>query len=598
MPVEKKIPINYTSRDFETIRQSLVEHARRYYPNTYKDFNEASFGSLMIDTVSYVGDVLSFYLDYQANESFLSTASEYKNILRLMNSMGYKFNKAPSSHGICQFFVLVPAKTLDGGPDMNYAPVLRTGTKVSTRGGIQFTLNEDIDFSNSNNDIIVARIDEDNGNPTYYAIKAEGQVISGEILNHVESVSTFEKFKKVTLPGENISEVLSIVDASGNKYYEVENLSQNIIFKKLINENYSQDNVPSVLKSVPAPRRYIVEQSDDDTIITFGGGSSTSVATGSVTDPSMVALKMHGRDYVSDNTFDPSVLISDEKMGIGPANTTLVITYRQNTADNVNAGSNAVNEVSDINIEFKDPINLDGNIRNFVINSIEVTNEDPIVGDVSLPSIEELKTRIGEVYSTQKRAVTKQDYKSMTYAMPASLGAIKRCSVMRDRNSLERDLNLYILSEDSVGNLTPDNITIKNNLKTWLNQSRMINDVVNIRDAKIVNFGIEYVIRPMPEINGFDAVRLANIALRELYYINFEIGEPIIVSEIFKTLKSVEQVLDVVKIDIVTKVGGLYSGELFDIKKNKSRDGRMIRIPETHIFEIKYPNIDIVGTAI
>ena len=388
MPLEKKIPINYTSRDFETIRESLVQHAKRYYPNTYKDFNEASFGSLMIDTVSYVGDVLSFYLDYQANESFLNTASEYKNVLSLMNSMGYKFNKAPSSHGICQFFVLVPAKALDGGPDMNYAPVLRTGTKVATRGGIQFTLNEDVDFSNANNDVIVARINEDNGNPTYYAVKAEGQVISGENLNHIENITEFEKFKKITLPGENISEVISVVDSSGNTYYEVENLSQNIVFKKLINENYSLDNVPSVLKAVPAPRRYIVEQSDDDTIVTFGGGSSTSVATGSVTDPSMVALKMHGKDYVSDNTFDPSVLISDEKMGIGPANTTLVITYRQNTADNVNAGSNTIVEVSDVDIEFKDPINLDRAVTNFVVNSIEVTNEDPILGDVSLPTLE------------------------------------------------------------------------------------------------------------------------------------------------------------------------------------------------------------------
>ena len=598
MPLEKKIPINYTSRDFETIRESLVQHAKRYYPNTYKDFNEASFGSLMIDTVSYVGDVLSFYLDYQANESFLNTASEYKNVLSLMNSMGYKFNKAPSSHGICQFFVLVPAKALDGGPDMNYAPVLRTGTKVATRGGIQFTLNEDVDFSNANNDVIVARINEDNGNPTYYAVKAEGQVISGENLNHIENITEFEKFKKITLPGENISEVISVVDSSGNTYYEVENLSQNIVFKKLINENYSLDNVPSVLKAVPAPRRYIVEQSDDDTIVTFGGGSSTSVATGSVTDPSMGALKMHGKDYVSDNTFDPSVLISDEKMGIGPANTTLVITYRQNTADNVNAGSNTIVEVSDVDIEFKDPINLDRAVTNFVVNSIEVTNEDPILGDVSLPTLEELKLRVGEVYSTQKRAVTKQDYKAMTYAMPPSFGAIKRCSVIRDRNSIERDLDLYILSEDTIGNLTPANITIKNNLKTWLNQSRMINDVVNIRDAKIVNFGVEYTVRPIPEANGFDVVRLANIAIRELYVVKFEIGEPIIISEIFKALKSVPQVLDVVKIDLVTKIGGLYSSEEFDVKRNRSRDGRIVRIPETHIFELKYPEIDVVGTVI
>jgi hypothetical protein len=63
----KKItPIRYTDRDFESIKESLVQHAKRYYPDTFQDFSENSFGSLMIDTVSYVGDILSFYLDYQA----------------------------------------------------------------------------------------------------------------------------------------------------------------------------------------------------------------------------------------------------------------------------------------------------------------------------------------------------------------------------------------------------------------------------------------------------------------------------------------------------------------------------------------------------
>ena len=60
---KKNVPIDYTSREFETIRDDLVNYARRYYPNTYQDFNEAGFGSLMLDTVAYVGDLLSFYLE-------------------------------------------------------------------------------------------------------------------------------------------------------------------------------------------------------------------------------------------------------------------------------------------------------------------------------------------------------------------------------------------------------------------------------------------------------------------------------------------------------------------------------------------------------
>ena len=80
---KKNFPIRYTSRDYNSIKDDLIEYVQRYYSDTFKDFNEASFGALMLDTVSYVGDILSFYLDYQANECFIDTASEYNNVLRL-----------------------------------------------------------------------------------------------------------------------------------------------------------------------------------------------------------------------------------------------------------------------------------------------------------------------------------------------------------------------------------------------------------------------------------------------------------------------------------------------------------------------------------
>ena len=60
---KKKIPISYTARDFNSIKENLVDHARRYYPDTYRDFSEASFGSLLLDSVAYIGDVLSYYID-------------------------------------------------------------------------------------------------------------------------------------------------------------------------------------------------------------------------------------------------------------------------------------------------------------------------------------------------------------------------------------------------------------------------------------------------------------------------------------------------------------------------------------------------------
>ena len=75
--------IKYANRDFDSVKKELIEQAKIYYPDTYKDFNEASFGSMMLDSVAYVADQLSFYLDYQANESFIDTAIEYNNVVRL-----------------------------------------------------------------------------------------------------------------------------------------------------------------------------------------------------------------------------------------------------------------------------------------------------------------------------------------------------------------------------------------------------------------------------------------------------------------------------------------------------------------------------------
>ncbi|HAI40233.1 MAG TPA: hypothetical protein DCM40_20145, partial [Maribacter sp.] len=434
---KKLVPIRYTNRDFSSIRESLTEHARRYYPNTFKDFNEASFGALMIDTVSYIGDVLSFYLDYQANESFLQTAAEYQNVLKLSRTLGFKFNKSPSSYGICQFFALVPVVASTGAPDMRYAPLLKAGSRVATNSDISFTLIEDVSFENTENEIVVAKVDEQTGAPLYYAIKSEGQVVSGELLEHTAPVGDFRRFLSVSVPGTNVSDIISVTDAEGHEYFEVEHLSQDTVFKPVANGNATNDSVANLLKAVSVPRRYTVEHLDDRTDLQFGFGSETEMVSGSIADPSNVVLKRHAKEFISDTSFDPSKLTSTDKFGIAPANTTLSIVYRSNTSDNVNAGANQVVRVLDADVEFNNVTTLDDSIRDYVIRSIEVTNDEPILGDVSLPSVDELKTRAMGNFATQNRAVTKQDYISATYAMPGKFGAIKRCTIFKDEDSFK-----------------------------------------------------------------------------------------------------------------------------------------------------------------
>jgi len=598
MPDDKIVPIKYTNRDFSSIRRDLLEHAKRYYPDTYKDFNEASFGSFMVDTVAYVGDMLSFYLDYQANETFLETAAEYKNILKLSRTMGFKFNKSPSSYGVVQIFLLIPSSTSTGEPDMRYAATLKEGTRFSSDQGGTFTLIEDVDFSNTENKIIVARVNETTGAPTYYAIKSEGQVVSGELLEDFRTVGQFKRFLRVDLPGENIADVVSVFDSDGHEYIQVEHLSQDVVLKPIPNTNSTNDGVPNLIKKVSVPRRFVVEHDDDTTYIQFGYGSDSELLSGSIADPSDVVLKRHGRNYISDTTLDPTSLGSTDKFGVAPSSTTLRIIYRSNTEDNVNASSNSITKVVEPIIEFKNLTLLSDATREFVLSSLEVTNEKPILGDISLPSAEEIKIRALNVFSAQNRAVTRQDYESLIYAMPAKFGAIKRCCVRKDLDSFKRNLNIHLLSENREGHLIKTNSTIKNNLKSWLDGVRMINDTIDILDGYIVNIGIEYDIVTNPKSNKYATLRQASKALENEFKVHKELGEPLYISDFWSVLKNVEGVLDVKDVRITNKVGAPYSDTVCNIKEKTSLDGRVIIPPSTYVFELKYPNIDIKGNIL
>ena len=196
---KKLQPIDYTSRDFDSIRRDLENYAKRYYPNSYKDFNEASFGSLMLDTVSYIGDILSFYLDYQANESFLDTAVEYNNVIKLARQLGFKVDRSFSSFGLLTFYIKVPANTASTGPDLNYAPTLRAGSQMASTGGGLYTTLQDINFSTSTNQVVVGQVDSSTGQPTSYVIRAQGMAVSGRVAYQTVRLGNFERFRKVKL---------------------------------------------------------------------------------------------------------------------------------------------------------------------------------------------------------------------------------------------------------------------------------------------------------------------------------------------------------------------------------------------------------------
>jgi hypothetical protein len=598
LSAKKNYPlIKYTSRDFNTIKEDLVDYAKRYYPNTFQDFSEAGFGSLMLDTVSYVGDILSFYLDYSVNETFIDTAIEYDNVLKLGRQMGFKFKGTPISQGQASFYIVVPANAAGNAPDSSYIPTLKKGSSFSSANGVTFTLNEDIAFADPSNEVVVATANTTTGVPTGYAIKASGQVISGELLRETVTVGEYKKFRRIELDGDNVSEIVSITDAEGNDYYEVDYLSQDVIYKSVLNRDTNKNKTTAALRPFIVPRRFTAERIRDRMIIQFGYGSDRTERTDPLVDPSKVVLDVHGKDYFTDVSFDPSNLLETDKFGIVPSNTTLTIIYRSNTTGDVNVAANALINVDAPNIEFEDPTSLNLDSIQDVISSLEVNNEEPIVGDTSLPTVEELKQRIYNVYASQNRAVTALDYKSLCYSMPPRFGSIKRVNVIKDPGSFRRNLNAYVISEDEDGKLIQSNTTIKNNLKQWLNQGRMINDTVDILDAKIINIGIDIEIVTALGSNSYDVLNNVVLEVSAIYSKTFDIGEPLYISDIYSIANKVDGVVDTISVRIYQKDGTGYSSDInFNVNDNLSSDGRYIIVPENAILEIKNPDIDIKGS--
>ena len=593
---DKKL-IKYTNRDFNTIKQGLVDYARRYYPDIYKDFSEASFGSLMLDTVAYTGDILSFYLDYQTNETFLDTAVEYDNVLRLGEQVGYKLPLRSNSFGTLTIYVLAPVATAGTTPDTDYLPILAKGSKFTSTGGQIFTLLDHVDFANPDNEIVVATANTDTGIPTAYAVKAYGRVISGEVTEEIINVGDFARFLTVSLSDPNITEIVSVTDSEGHEYFEVDYLSQDTIFRSVVNKDpTTRRYVPNIMVTTSAPRRFVTFNRNGVIFLKFGYGSDSALKTDNVTHPSNVVLKMHGRDYDTDRGFDPSKLLETDKFGIAPADTTLTVAYRTNTVDNVNVASRGLTGVSNPLFIFPSSATVSSR-KSFVRESLEVVNEGPITGDVSQPTISELKQRVNDVFASQNRAVTADDYEALVYRMPTKFGEIKRAKIVRDHDSFKRNLNLYLVSEDASGNFVETSQVLKNNVKTWLNQYRMLNDTVDVVDPKIINIKINFVAVIDYETDKTEALNVAITEIQEMFSEKMDIGQPIYITKIYDKLNNLEEIVDVTNVKITTQTGGLYSGITLNLDQYISADGRILYAPENIVYELKYPNLDIIGTV-
>ncbi len=233
-----------------------------------------------------------------------------------------------------------------------------------------------------------------------------------------------------------------------------------------------------------------------------------------------------------------------------------------------------------------------------VRRSLECANDEAISEDTSLPSAEEIRYRAYGAYAAQGRNVTRNDYEAYCYRMPPSLGSIKRANIVNDPGGTNRRLALYVISQNAAGSLMTTKTVVKNNLKTWLLKNKMLNDGIDIYDAKIINIGFSYEAVIDPNLSSMSVLADVDRRLRNLFIDKQNVGEPIYINSIYNTINKTIGVVDCVKVNMEVKKGATYSPISVDILDLLNDKGTIVTCPKNCILEIKFLDTDIQGAAV
>ncbi len=586
---------NFANVTFDEIKERLVNRAKIYYPDTYKDFNESSFGSMMIDLISLVGEQLNFYTQFVANENYISSTRTVQGMTAAANREGIQISNNYTSVGTVNFYARIPADSIMSGPDKSYQFTLLRGAIVANDSGGVFTVSEDVIVDTNTDNIIGTEYTDDGSRITYYVYEIEVPVVSGEERTFTADIGTYRKFLKLEVKDDTVSSILSVVDSNGNEFFEVPNLSHDVVYKEVLDRKNNDPNTPSRLVPTPAPRRFEVRFEGDRTFLVFGFGSESTLKVKGVANPSDLALDRSGRSYVSDTAFDPSKLLSSNKFGVSPQNTTLTIVYRSNTSENSNAAANTIKNVVSAELLFNSEETLDKAKLSHIRSSMACTNLEAINGSLTFNSTQEIAETIRSARGSRGRAVTLQDYTAMCYTMPSKFGSVYRVSILKDDNDLKRNLNLFAISQSKDGFLQAPSKVLKENLKRWLNVGRMVSDTIDIFPATILNLGIYFDAVLSNRVNKATALsEIRSNLFSELKLSTPQIGQYFSVGEIEKILNNMPMISRVNNVKILLKTGQNYSDTRFSVSTNVSHDGSLIYVPSNFIWEVKYEE-DITG---
>jgi hypothetical protein len=609
--------IKYINRDFGNLRQNLINYSKTYFPTTYNDFTESSPGMMFMELSAYVGDVLSFYQDNQFQETFLQYAREAKNLYDLAYMMGYK----PKTTGVAlvdiDFYQTVPASGSGANivPDYNYALLISENSQVTTPSGVKFLVEDPVDFdtSSSLDPTTVSIYEQDGTNINSFLLKKTRKAISAAINETTFSFSSPQEFATRSITANNIIGILDIVDSDGNVWYEVPYLGQEMVYDSIKNTNTNDPNFssqegdsPYLLKLKQVSRRFATRFQSPTTLqIQFGAGTSSDTNEEVTPNADNVGLGLPFEKDKLTAAYSPQNFIFTDTYGIAPSNTTLTVRYLTGGGATANVSAGSLTTLTDSTVEFQ-VAGLVSNLADDTFNSLQVTNPLAASGGSDGDTNEEIRQNAISNFSTQLRSVTQDDYLVRSLAMPPKYGVVSKAYIEQTKlntllpGEIPSTLSLYILSANAENNLTLAGSALKQNLQTYLSQYRVIGDSINIKDAFIVNIGVDFEITVRPNFNSNEVLRKCLTELKAYFNIDkWQINEPIQISELFLLLDKIQGVQTVKNVFITNKVGESlgYSKYAYDIP-GATLNGVIYPSIDPMIFEVKYPNSDIKGKTV
>ena len=627
--------VKYLNKDFASFRTDLMEFAKTYYPSTYNDFNESDPGMMFIEMAAYVGDVLSFYIDEQFKETLLAYSEEKKTIYEIAQGYGYKPRLASPASVTLDVFQTVPSTEVSNNnfiPNESYALTIPAGMTVTSPNGTVFRTVDDCIFRDSGSlsprqqDIFEV---DNNNKPSKYLLKKSVKAVSGTVATEKIVFASAERYKRIVLANSPVLEIISVADNDGNSWYQVPFIAQDTVYAETENNarnspdmSSSSNQAPYLLKLLKTAKRFTTFiRTDGRTELRFGSGTEVSSDEEIIPNPSNVGSSLPGTPSFLDTAFDPANFLKTDSYGQVPSNTTLTIKYSYGGGIDDNSSSNTITQIDSKTEQVDDSLSLSTVLLQSSKDSVAVTNPKPATGGGGSENVEEVKSNAMLYFQAQSRAVTIDDYITRIYSLPPKYGTVAKVYIVQDEQvgSVDQQtgdpnfvsnplaLNMYTLGYDQNRKLIGLNNAVKQNIKIYLSQYRMMTDAINIKDSWIINISIKFVIISQRGFNKNEVLLRCIDTLKQFFNIHkWQIGQPIIIADIVSEILSVEGVALVVpprddKPDLIlienkwnSNLG--YSGNMYDIS-NATYNGIVYPAVDPSIFEVKFLDTDIIGNV-